>query len=260
MATATQRTYYEVLEVSPNAHQMEIKKAYRCLALQHHPDRNHGSLESTEKFKEIGAAYDVLSNSSKRASYDHALKYNDSGSAGISSSGEPSSSSLYPRRAENNTNFDPFAQFDYLFRHDPFFQAAFEEMDDVFAQRFAPHDNNNRSATSQQNPSSPPNNNNNNSREGWVPWLLRQCGVQVQMTTYSSSGNGRDFTATSYSSNNRESYTDKKTRAFVDAQGRQVTIQSMEQNGNRIEDKYVNKQLVERKLNGHVEPFERITR
>lgn len=63
------RDYYEILGVSRNASQEEIKKAYRRLALQWHPDRNK-SPEAEEKFKEINEAYEVLSDSQKRAAYD----------------------------------------------------------------------------------------------------------------------------------------------------------------------------------------------
>ncbi|HEX4923453.1 MAG TPA: molecular chaperone DnaJ [Bdellovibrionales bacterium] len=62
--------YYEVLGVTKNADQDTIKKAYRKLALQFHPDRNPGNKEAEEKFKQAAEAYDVLSNPDKRARYD----------------------------------------------------------------------------------------------------------------------------------------------------------------------------------------------
>ncbi len=64
------RDYYEILGVSRNATDDEIKKAYRKLALAHHPDRNQGNLEAEEKFKEINQAYEVLGDSEKRSSFD----------------------------------------------------------------------------------------------------------------------------------------------------------------------------------------------
>lgn len=66
----SKRDYYEVLGVSRDATQEEIKKAYRKLALQYHPDRNPGDKSAEEKFKEISEAYEVLSDPQKRAAYD----------------------------------------------------------------------------------------------------------------------------------------------------------------------------------------------
>lgn len=67
---AEKRDYYEVLGVSRDADAAEIKKAYRKLALQYHPDRNPGDKAAEEKFKEAAEAYDVLSNEEKRRRYD----------------------------------------------------------------------------------------------------------------------------------------------------------------------------------------------
>lgn len=62
--------YYEILGVSKTATSDEIKKAYRTLAFKYHPDRNQGDKAAEEKFKKITEAYDVLSDDSKRRSYD----------------------------------------------------------------------------------------------------------------------------------------------------------------------------------------------
>jgi molecular chaperone DnaJ len=64
------RDYYEVLEVQKNASEAELKKAYRRLAMKHHPDRNPDSKDSEEKFKEAKEAYEVLTDPQKRAAYD----------------------------------------------------------------------------------------------------------------------------------------------------------------------------------------------
>ncbi len=62
--------FYETLGVPKNASSDEIKKAYRKMAMKHHPDRNQGNKESEAKFKEIQKAYDILSDDSKRGAYD----------------------------------------------------------------------------------------------------------------------------------------------------------------------------------------------
>ena len=64
------RDYYEVLGVGRDAGSQEIKKAYRRLAMQYHPDRNEGNPEAEEKFKEAAEAYSVLADPQKRAQYD----------------------------------------------------------------------------------------------------------------------------------------------------------------------------------------------
>ncbi len=88
MATQTKRDYYDVLGLSRGVGADEIKKAYRKLAMQHHPDRNPGDVEAENKFKEATEAYEVLSNDQKRTMYD---QY---GHAGMGGAG-----------------FDPFAGF-----------------------------------------------------------------------------------------------------------------------------------------------------
>jgi len=75
----TKRDYYEVLGVEKGASSEEIKKAFRKLAFQHHPDHNHEE-EAESKFKEINEAYQVLSDPGKRANYDH---FGHSGNGGF---------------------------------------------------------------------------------------------------------------------------------------------------------------------------------
>ncbi|QIW15236.1 molecular chaperone DnaJ [Pasteurellaceae bacterium RH1A] len=66
----SKRDYYEVLGLSKGADEKEIKRAYKRLAAKHHPDKNQGSKEAEEKFKEIKEAYEVLGDAEKRAMYD----------------------------------------------------------------------------------------------------------------------------------------------------------------------------------------------
>ncbi len=88
---ANKRDYYDVLGVSRNVDEPELKKAYRRQAMKYHPDRNEGDTKAEEKFKEVKEAYDVLSDSQKRAAYDqfgHAgVDTSAAGSGGFSGAG-----------------------------------------------------------------------------------------------------------------------------------------------------------------------------
>lgn len=70
MTEVAKRDYYEILGVGRTATEAEIKKAYRKMALQYHPDKNPGNKEAEDKFKEAAEAYEVLSNAEKRQKYD----------------------------------------------------------------------------------------------------------------------------------------------------------------------------------------------
>ncbi|MEY3444341.1 MAG: chaperone protein DnaJ, partial [Bacteroidota bacterium] len=63
------RDYYEVLGVAKDAPKDDIKKSYRKLAMQYHPDKNPGDATAEDKFKEAAEAYEVLSDEQKRAQY-----------------------------------------------------------------------------------------------------------------------------------------------------------------------------------------------
>ncbi|MES2800574.1 MAG: molecular chaperone DnaJ [Bacteroidota bacterium] len=79
---SNKRDYYEVLGVAKSANEGEIKKAYRKLALQYHPDKNPGDTAAEDKFKEAAEAYEVLSNAEKKAQYDRF------GHAGVGGAGQ----------------------------------------------------------------------------------------------------------------------------------------------------------------------------
>src|SRR5579885_1059800 len=104
----TKKDYYEILGVTKTATADEIKKAYRKVAMQYHPDRNPGDKSAEEKFKEAAEAYEVLSNTDKKAKYD---RYGHAafapGSGGFSGS--------------SNVNMeDIFSQFGDIFGDDIF--------------------------------------------------------------------------------------------------------------------------------------------
>eukprot|EP00804_Cyclotella_cryptica_P024739 CCRYP_001702-RA/>CCRYP_001702-RA protein AED:0.34 eAED:0.35 QI:0/0/0/1/1/1/2/0/264 len=257
------KTHYEVLELSNNAELIDIKKAYRRLALKHHPDRNNGSAESNERFKEISEAYTVLSNPSSRRDYDLSLKFPSSTNVGAQSS--------YPQTytKKRGGSRDPFQQFDDLFRNDPFFSEAFQDMDDVFAKRFENAEDDLRDdvhstekeaqrqvpflvplfSCGQKQPEKP--------KMNWGEWIMNKLGIEVSITSYSHEKDG-SVLASSYTSKPGTS-TNKTTRTYME-NGKQVTIMSMEKNGNKIEDKFVGGELIERKVNGVIEPTSQISR
>lgn len=113
---SAKRDYYEILGVSKTASADEIKKAYRKVAMQYHPDRNPGNKEAEEKFKEAAEAYEILSNEQKRAQYD---KYGHEGMRGAAGGG----------------GFSGFSNVDDIFSH---FRDVFsgDGGDDIFGSFF----------------------------------------------------------------------------------------------------------------------------
>ena len=101
---STQKDYYEILGVSKNASDDEIKKAYRKLAFKYHPDKNPGDKEAEAKFKEATEANEVLSDKQKRARYD---QFGHAGVGGNSNNGggNPFSGGSYSFNSQN-FNFD----------------------------------------------------------------------------------------------------------------------------------------------------------
>ena len=269
-------SYYDILKLEPDATLQDIKKSYRKLAMEYHPDRNRGNEEeSTLKFRQVSEAYEVLSDDSLRRKYDRDLKSGRTGHAGAGrGEGEGSWSTTYRERYRQHAR-DPFAQFDDLFHNDPFFREAFDGMDDLFAKTFQ---NGARGYAGRHGSNPATSTQHRNKPRGWGEWAGRvadKLGVNVEFsTTTTSSGtssvNGRE-TRSSHSSSSSSSrsswsgggggsgatYTSRSTRTVIE-NGKRVTIQSLEKDGNRIEERYDGRTLVGRKINGVPERIEQI--
>ena len=86
---ASSKDYYKILGLTPAATPVEVKKAYRKLAFEHHPDRNPGDPQAAARFIEIAEAYETLSDPERRRSYDRAYKPSSGGAKGAAGSTPP---------------------------------------------------------------------------------------------------------------------------------------------------------------------------
>ena len=284
----TNPTYYDILELSSpttprsDVTSLDIKKAYRRLALQYHPDRNAGPNQEAckVKFQHIGHAYEVLSDERRRKEYDGLLDRGmevDADGAVVGTTGTSSSGAGAGTAYSTTTPFggrpsytyaNPYSVFDDLFRNDPFFADAFRDMDDEFARRFQQKKQNAGGETDAGGGNAKEESSFNNmctsllslpqtikSKGGVGRWLLDKMGVQVTVSSYRTEMDGTVSASTYTNTGTPGTYTDKKTRTYVNDEGERVTIKSMERDGNRIEDMYVDNELRERKVNGKVEPL-----
>ena len=254
VASSENETYYAVLQLSQTATLQEIKKAYRKLALQHHPDRNPPEKkdQATIQFRRVNEAYEVLSDEDQRRQYDADLKYGRAGGDGGSSTGFGGTSGNRPFYHPSRRHYrDPFAQFNDLFQNDPFFSEAFKDMDDLFAKTF--QQQHGSQSNQRQMQAQPP------AQKSWGRWIADCLGIDFQVSTSTTTigFDGKPVTSkthTAYGGSNprrraSSTYTSKSTRTVIE-NGQRVTIQSLEKDGNKIEEKYVNNELIQRLING----------
>ncbi|OEU11693.1 DnaJ-domain-containing protein [Fragilariopsis cylindrus CCMP1102] len=279
-------TYYDVLGVNADTCTLkDIKKAYRALALQYHPDRVPAEMkeESTIKFRAVSEAYEVLSDSKSRSDYDRSLKYGGGSDGG----GDYNAGQQHQHQHQHQQQHqyyhnqhqhhrDPFSQFNDLFRNDPFFNDAFKDMDDLFAKTFQQQTNNNNNNNNvnninRQQPNQKKNQNQN--QRGWGGWLLDtvvdKLGIDLQVSSSSNTNAGTSHSTTNYgrrrsaasasvgTTRSTSTYTSKTTKTIIE-NGRRITIQSMEKDGNKIEEKYEGTHLVQRLVNGRPQHIGRI--
>jgi len=249
MASST-GNFYDKLELKTDASKIDIKKAYRRLALKYHPDKNSDP-SATDRFREVAEAYEVLSDDDKKRDYDREIKRG----------GGRASSSWHQERRQTNPRRDPFAQFNDLFQNDPFFREAAAGLDDLFAKTFQGGGGRASAATGAAFVD-----NKQKESQSWLGWLggkvVEKLGINVQISTSTTMPNGQRSTS-SYSSRPRSgaggsrSYSSKSTRTVIE-NGQRVTIQSLERDGNKIEEKFVGTTLVGRTINGVPEAMGKI--
>jgi len=252
-STKETKTHYDVLDVDPDTCTLSnIKKAYRKLALMYHPDRVPAEKkeESTIKFREVSEAYEILADSDRKAEYDRSLKYGSDGQ-------QLQQGQYHNYHYRQNRHRDPFSQFNDLFQNDPFFSEAFKDMDDLFAKTFQNNHNRHEQNIAHRQQKK--------KQRGWGGWLLDTVidtlGIDLQVSTSHTTNTGTSSSTSNYgrssSASVRSTYTSKSTRTVIE-NGRRITIQSMEKDGNRIEEKYEGDNLIQRLVNGRPQNTGRI--
>jgi len=271
-ARETSKTHYDVLQISQDATLTDVKKAYRKLAVQTHPDRNLDNVEeATIRFREVSEAYEILSDEKARKDYDRILKYgggesssggyrsgNTGGGGGVKFnwSSPPGGAGGGSRRTRSEFKHrDPFAQFNDVFQNDPFFASAFKSMDDLFDKTFASE----ASKTTNKDVQ-------NSGGVGFWSFLtnwLPDIKVETKTTTTINGKTSHSQSSRNIGGGRRQrrttsgGYTSRSTRTTVE-NGRRVTVQSLEKDGNKIEERYVGDVLIERKINGAKQNIDRI--
>jgi len=281
------KTYYQTLELDPkDATPTTIKKAYRRLALKYHPDKNRDP-SAPDLFRAVSEAYEVLHDPDQKKEYDRILKYGGGGgttggrTSGGGYGGNGQQQQQYSHQHDANfesqwqqpccscscsstpsTHRDPFVQFNDLFRNTFRDFDAAEGLNDLFRNTFRDFDAGGAAGAGggghrEQQAA-------RRGGQGWGAWIVDKLGIDVSMETSSTDRNGH-VSSSSYrrsggskaGSRSSSTYTSRSTTTVVE-NGRRVTVQSMEKDGNRIEERYEGSKLVGRTINGVREKAGRI--
>jgi len=267
------KTYYQTLELDPkDATPTTIKKAYRRLALKYHPDKNRDP-SAPDLFRAVSEAYEVLHDPDQKKEHDRLLEYGvgDGTTRGRTSGGGYGGFGQQQQQYHHHHDAsfqsqwnNPYAQFNDLFQNDPFFQNAAEGLDELFSNTFRDSGTEDAAGVVAGVGGHMEQQEARRGRRGLGAWIMDKLGIEVSMSTTSIDRNG-GVSSTSYrrsgeseaGSRSSSTYTRRSTKTVVE-NGRRVTVQSMEKDGNRIEERYEGSKLVGRTINGVKEQVGRI--